>query len=432
MSIEIVRQDKGKDLTVKVSVTVPADEMNAARNVKLSEWAKRAKLPGFRPGRVPMQVIRQRYEAAAHGELLQTKVQETYEAALKQLNVEPVARPEINVLKSEVGEPLEYEATFEQYPTVELADFTHCSVKLPVAVIDDEQLQKAIEKVREEHRVFEAVESPAQTGDQVTIDFEGRLNGEVFEGGVASNHSFVLGQGRMLEDFESPILGKSAGDTLEFPMTFPKDYHQAALAGQSVEFAVKIHSVASGTLPELDEAFFKQLNLEPATLETFEDEVRKPLQAQLDDQIRALTKRRVFDVLTSKHKLLLPTVLVEDMVKQLSSSKNTTEPLSKKEEKNLRKEAENQVALGLILRKIIEVENIQLDESRVDQMIQSLASPYMDSTAFVQWYREDKNRMNNIRSRVLEDQVLDWIVDQMKTKDDSMTSEKVSELLAKE
>lgn len=434
MSIEVVREDKGKGLEVQLRVTIPAEELDQQRALKLKEWAQKVQLPGFRRGRVPAAEVRKRYESAAHQELLQTMIQESLQEAIRQVDVEPVAQPKLNIKSSAIGSMLEYQVNFEQYPEIKLAKFESCTVKKPITDLPEKEVQAAIEKVCQQNRQFEVVEKPAELDNELVVDFKGLMNGEPFEGGSASGYKLILGQGRMLEDFETPLLGKCAGDTVEFPLTFPADYHSQNLAGQSVHFTVKIHTVASGDLPELNEKFFKHLGLNPPTQAVFETEVKEPLQSQLDQQLWELSKRRVFDVLISKHKVQLPEVLVEETLKNLEQDhkKKNNSPPSTREQKSLLKMAQRQVSLGLIMREIMRDQAIQLDELRVESAIRALAVPYVDSSVFVKWYREDPARMEQIRSRVLEDQVVDWVLSKVKVKDETVAYHQVATLLEKE
>ena len=434
MSIEVVREDKGKGLEVQLRVTIPAEELDHQRTLKLKEWAHKVKLPGFRPGRVPAHEVRKRYESAAHQELLQKMIQDSLQEAIRQVDVEPVAQPTINIKSSAIGSMLEYQVNFEQYPEIKLAKFESCTVKTPITTLPEKEVTAAIEKVRQQNRQFEIVEKPAELNNELVVDFKGLINGEPFEGGSASGYKLILGQGRMLADFETPLLGKCAGDTVEFPLTFPKDYHSQHLAGQSVHFTVKIYTVASGDLPELNEKFFKHLGLNPPTQTVFEAEVKQPLQSQLDQQVRELAKRRVFDMLISKHKVQLPEVLVEETLKNLEKdhTKQHKSPPSTREQKSLLKMAQRQVSLGLIMREIMRAQAIQLDELRVESAIRALAVPYVDSSVFVKWYQEDPARMEQIRSRVLEDQVVDWVLSKVKVKDEKVAYHQVTTLLAKE
>lgn len=434
MTFDLVREDKGKGLGVQLRITVPADQLNQQRDSKLKQWAKKVKLDGFRPGKVPMREVRKRFESAAHQECLQQTIQEVLQDAIKQIDVEPITQPKINIASSNIGEVLEFEVKFDQCPEVKLMNFAKSTIKKPVSALTKEAIAEAVVKVREQHRMFEVQDKPAENGDELVIDFKGMLGGEAFEGGSANEHKFVLGEGKMLPDFEQQLLEKRAGDTVEFPMTFPKDYHAKHLAGQSVRFAVKLHTVASGTLPELNEAFFKKLGCDPATQEGFEAEVSKPLQSQLEQQIKMVTKDRVLDLLEDKHKVQLPEQHVEQelaRLEKLHAEKHGNGP-DVKSQKQLMKQAQKNVTLSFVLREIMQKNEIKLDEMRVESEIRDMALPYVETSVFVQWYKEDEQRMEQLRAQVLEDQVIDWVISQVTIKEEKVPYANVAKMLEKE
>jgi trigger factor len=435
MIFDVIREDKGKDLQVVLKIKVASDVIKKKRSAKLQEWSKKAKIDGFRPGKIPFQEIVRRFEKSAHGEVMQGLIEEGLQSAIKSEKVEPITQPKVNIVKSDIAEDLEFSVEFERSPSIELVDLEKIEVKRPVSEVPDKVVQEAADKVREQYTEFEQADKKSENGDQLTIDFKGKLDGEFFDGGSADDYKFVLGQGNMLPEFEKALVGKSKGDEVEFPLTFPNDYHASNLAGKLVSFNVKICSVAKGVLPELNSEFFEKLRCEPPTKEGFYNQVKQPLVAQLEQQIDAVVKVRVFDLLSDKHKFQIPESHIEEELKRLESAykySNQGKEIDNKEQKKLQKQAGNNVKLGFLLRYIIDEQNIELDQSLVDKELEKLSAAYEDPAVFIKWYREDKARMENIRGQVLESQVIDWVLSKVKIKEESVAYEKIAEILEKE
>lgn len=435
MIFDVIREDKGKDLQVILKIKVASDVIKKKRSAKLQEWSKKAKIDGFRPGKIPFQEIVRRFEKSAHGEVMQGLIEEGLQSAIKSEKVEPITQPKVNIVKSDIAEDLEFSVEFERSPNIDLVDLEKTEIKKPVSEVPDKVVQEAVQKVREQYTEFAEVDKKAENSDQLTIDFKGKLGEEFFDGGSADDYKFVLGQGSMLPEFEKALVGKSKGDVVDFPLTFPADYHATHLAGKLVNFNVKVCSVAKGVLPELNSEFFEKLRCEPPTKEGFYDQVKQPLVAQLDQQVDTIVRFRVFAMLADKHKFQIPESHIEEELKRLESAykySNQGKEIDTKEQKKLQKQAGNNVKLGFLLRHIVDEQQIHLDQALVDKELEKLSASYEDPSVFIKWYREDKARMENIKGQVLESQVIDWVLSKVKIKEESVVYDKIAELLEKE
>ena len=435
MIFDVIRQDKGKDLQVLLKITVASEVVKNKRSAKLQELSKKVKLPGFRPGKVPFQEVVRRFEKSAHGEVMQVLIEEGLQSAIQSEKLEPISQPKVEVLKSEISGDLEFNVAFERSPNIELVDLTKLKVKKPVAEISAKVLEDAANKVRDQYTEFSVVEKKSAVGDQLTIDFKGKIDGELFDGGSADDFKFVLGQGNMLPEFEKALIGKSKDEVADFSLTFPADYHAAHLAGKLADFSVVVRAVAKGVLPELNEEFFEKLRCEPPTKDGFYEQVKKPLLDQLDQQLNAILKFRVFAALVDKHDFQIPESHIENELKRLESAfkyYNKGKEIDTKEQKNLQKKAGQNVQIGFLLRHIIDEQKIELDQSLVDKEIFSLSASYEDPSAFIKWYREDAARMEGVQAQVLENQVVDWVLSKISIQEESVAYDKVAELLEKE
>jgi len=418
-----------------LAIKIPADEVRVKRVAKLKEWSKKVKLDGFRPGKVPYSEIVKRFEKSAHQDVLQFFIEEGSRLAMDEAKLNAVSQPKVEVISDDIAGDLQYNLTFERTPDVKLTELSKLKIKKPLSEVPAEVVDEAVLKVREQYGTYEVTSKPASCGDEVTIDFNGFLDGKPFAGGSAEDYKVVLGQGKMLIDFENAVMDKVAGDEVQFPLTFPKDYHSADLAGKTVDFAVKIKAVAKGDLPELDEEFFKKLQCKPATLEVFSDQIKQPLQDQLEGQLRLIVKERIFTLLTDKHKFQLPESHVDGELSRLELEYKKThqgESPSVKEQKKLQKQAAHNVKLGFLLHHIIRVNDITLDENLVQAEIAKLGASYDDLEMFSKWYKEDKARLEGLHSQVLETQVVDWLLSQLNVQEETVAYSKVADILNKE
>lgn len=403
----------------RLTISVPSETFEAQITERLGDARGRVRLPGFRPGKVPMKEVRRRYGPAVRAEVASELMQSSFFEAVQQEDLTPAGQPSLEVVKMDPGLDFEFTATFEVFPVVELADLGKAVLRRPAAEITEADVDAMVDQLRDQRKAWEPVERPAQDGDQVTLDFEGRLDGEVFDGGSAEDATFVLGAGQMIEDFDKGVRGMSAGEDGEFQAAFPEDYRAEHLKGKTVTFAVKIKKVAESQLPELDEDFFKSFGVEEGGLEAFRDDVRKNMQRELDGAVSNQLKSQVMDQLAALHDIPLPNAMVareidtlrRQMLQQFQMyGAQGAQPDLPGE--LFREQAERRVKVGLVVNEIVSSKELQADAERVRERIETLAEGYAEPQQVINWYYSNQEQLQQIEMAVLEDQVVDYVADQ--------------------
>lgn len=410
-----------------MTIGVPAERFETEVNKRLQQTARRAKIPGFRPGKVPMSVIRQRYEDSARQEALGDMIQATFYEAVVEQKLKPAGTPAVEPTVFEKGKDLEYVATFEVFPEIELAGFESISVERLEADVKDADLENMLEILRKQNTRYEAVERAAQNDDQLNLDFVGTLGGEAFAGGSAKGTQLVLGSGRMIPGFEDGLVGVKAGEERVLKLTFPADYQNLDLAGKEAEFAVTVNAVNAPVLPDLNEDFFALFGISEGGLEGFRAEVRKNMERELRQAIKTKTKNQVMDGLLASNAIEVPKALIENEVNRLrvqavqqfgGQMKPEQLPAELFEE-----QARRRVALGLIVNETVQKFELKPDEERVRSMIQEMAAAYQEPEQVVSWYLKNEQQMNEVRSVVLEEQVVDTVLQTAKVTDKQVSYE---------
>ena len=411
----------------RLTIGVPADRIEKEVDKRLQQTARRAKVPGFRPGKVPMSVIRQRYESSARQEALGDLIQATFYEAVVQEKLNPAGSPAVEPKVFEKGKDLEYVATFEIFPEFQVAGFDSIEVERLQAEVTDADLDNMLEILRKQNTRFESVERVAEKGDQLNIDFVGRIDGEAFAGGSAKGTLLVLGSGRMIPGFEDALVGVAKGEERVITPTFPADYQNLDLAGKTAEFTVTVNSVAAPTLPELDEAFFALFGVKGGSLEDFRAEVRKNMQRELRQALKSKVKNQVMDGLLSSNPIEVPKALVTSEIGRLrvqavqqfgGNIKPDQLPAELFEE-----QARRRVVLGLVVAEVVKQNELKPDEAQVRSMIEEMASAYQEPEQVVAWYYKNEQQMNEVRSVVLEEQVVDTVLQKAKVTDKTVSYE---------
>ncbi|WP_062390602.1 trigger factor [Pseudomonas abietaniphila] len=411
----------------RMTIGVPAERIETEVNKRLQQTARKAKIPGFRPGKVPMSVIRQRYEDGARQEALGDLIQATFYEAVVEQKLNPAGAPSVEPKTFEKGKDLEYVATFEVFPEFSVAGFESVSVERLSADVADSDLDNMLEILRKQNVRFEVTDRAAQNEDQLNIDFVGKIDGEAFAGGSATGTQLVLGSGRMIPGFEDGLVGAKAGEERVLNLTFPEDYQNLELAGKTAEFTVTVNTVSAPTLPELNEAFFNQFGIKEATLEGFRTEVRKNMERELRQAIKSKVKNQVMDGLLAANPIEVPKALLENEVNRLrvqavqqfgGNIKPDQLPAELFEE-----QAKRRVELGLIVAEVVKQFDLKPDESRVRELIQEMASAYQEPEQVVAWYYKNEQQMNEVRSVVLEEQVVDTVLQKASVTDKAVSYE---------
>ncbi|MBA1275073.1 trigger factor [Stutzerimonas azotifigens] len=411
----------------RMTIGVPAERIETEVNKRLQQTASRAKIPGFRPGKVPMSVIRQRYEAAARQEVLGDVIQATFYEAVVSEKLNPAGAPAVEPKVFEKGKDLEYIATFEVFPEFEVAGFDGIEVERLSADVADSDVDNMLEILRKQNTRYEAVDRAAENGDQLTIDFVGKIDGEAFAGGSANGTQLVLGSGRMIPGFEDALVGVKAGEERVINPTFPEDYQNLDLAGKTAEFTVTVSAVAAPQLPELNEEFFAQFGVQEGGLDGFRAEVRKNMERELRQAIKSKVKNQVMEGLITTNQIDAPKSLIDNEVNRLRVQAvqqfgGNIQPDQLPAEL-FQEQAKRRVVLGLIVAEVVKQKELKPDEARVRELIEEMASAYQEPEQVVSWYYKNDEQMNEVRSVVLEEQVVDTVLQQAKVTDKSVSYE---------
>jgi trigger factor len=411
----------------RMTIGVPAERIETEVTKRLQQTARRAKVPGFRPGKVPMNVIRQRYEDSARQEALGDLIQATFYEAIVEQKLNPAGAPSVEPKTFEKGKDLEYIATFEVFPEIKLAGFDGIAVERLQAEVNDADLDNMLEILRKQNTRFEAVERAAENGDQLNIDFVGKIDGEAFAGGSAKGTPLVLGSGRMIPGFEDALVGVKAGEERVINPTFPADYQNLDLAGKTAEFSVTVNSVSAPQLPELSDDFFALFGIKEGGLEGFRTEVRKNMERELRQAIKSKVKNQVMEGLLAANPVEVPKALIGNEVNRLrvqavqqfgGNIKPDQLPAELFEE-----QAKRRVVLGLIVAEVVKQGELKADEARVRELIEEMASAYQEPQQVVAWYYKNDQQLNEVRSVVLEEQVVDTVLQKASVTDKAVSYE---------
>ena len=405
-------------LETKLTITLPSEDVEQRLDAKLVDAKAKARIPGFRPGKVPLKEIRRRFEPSMRAELAGEMMQNSFYEAISQESLNPAGPPTLQVQKMEPNADLEFTATFELVPTVEVAELSKVEIKRPSTEITEEDINKMIERLKEQRISYELVERESQLDDQVVVDFEGKLDGEVVESAGGTDVTFIIGKGQMIEDFEKGAQGVSAGDTTSFQALFPENYRAEELQGKTLEFSLTMKEVKESKLPELNDEFYKEFGVEEGGEEAFRKEVLSNMEKELEAAVKNQLKQQVMDSLGELHEFSIPGPMVSREIQTLKDQmmgQFQQPPGGKQNDFNLpdelfKDQAEKRVKLGLVVNEIISKFEIEVDQEKLDQHLNDLASSYAEPEQVIGWYRGNPEQMQNLEMGVLEDQVVDHII----------------------
>ncbi len=422
-----VSVESGEGLERKLIIEVPAENVTEKVEKRLKEISRQVRLDGFRPGKVPMKVVKQRFGTQARQEVYGDIIQSTFYEAAAQEKLTPAGEPSIEISDEDATGAFKYTASFEVVPEVSVADLSDAEVEKPVAEVTDADVEAMFEKLRKQRTTWNEVDRAAQNEDQLNINFKGIMDGEAFQGGSADNTPLVLGSGSMIDGFESGLLGASKGDERTLELKFPEDYHAKDVAGKDVSFEVTVNSVSEPVLPEIDEEFVKSLGVDSGTEEDLREEVVGNMKRELSQKIESLVKERVMDVLIDKHGFDIPSPLVKqeaERMKQQAISDMQARgqaasfdlPATIFEE-----QATRRVKLGMIVSEIISSQEMKANDDQVRETIERFASSYEKPEEVVEYYMNNPQQKATIENLVLEDQVVDWVMGQVKVSEKSQS-----------
>ena len=407
----------------KLSIVIPADRIDGEVETRLKSMRGRVKIDGFRPGKVPMSVVSQQYGDSVYQEVVSELFQSTFYEAAEQEKLKVAGMPKIEATVLEPGKDLEYSATFDIYPEFEIGDISKMEVKEPAVKLAAADVNEMIETLRKQQQEWKEVKRAAKKGDLLVIDFNGKVDGEEFEGGAAQDFSVELGAGRMLGDFEDALKGMKAGAEKETDVTFPEDYPEESLKGKTAQFTLNVKTVSEPELPELNEEFIKKFGVEDGTEKSFKAEIKANMQREADQRVKSRIKQSVMEGLHELHEIDLPTSLVEEEVKQVRSEMQQNSQgadMSSLPDEMFKDQASRRVKLGLIVGEIITKNKLEKERAKVDAMLNSLAESYEDPQALIEYYRSDQQAMQTIEAAVMEEMIVEWVLDKAKVSEEQV------------
>ena len=425
MQIDQLKED---GLRREFNVIFAADEVEAKINERLSEVGQKIRMPGFRPGKAPLSLLKKLHGKAVLGEVLDQLVQEGSNAVITEKDLRPALRPNVEILSFDDGASLEFRLDVEILPEVQAPDFTKIKLERLVVTPDDDEVEKALERLTAQHKRFEdaAADHKAANGEVVVIDFEGKIDSKTFEGGTSEGHQLELGSGAFIPGFEEQLLGLKAGDKRVVKVEFPSDYHSADLAGKAAQFDVTVKSVKIPVKAGIDDALAQELGL--ADLNALKETVRKQASQDNEGMSRAILKRRLLDALAETVDFEIPKGMVEIEYKQIwqqikldvvnsgeadaDAMKDLEEPEDEKERAEFRSIAERRVRLGLLLSEVGTQNDVKVTSEEVNRRLVAEAQrfPGQEKDVFA-YYKNDENAMATIRAPIFEDKVCDLILD---------------------
>ncbi|MBB3192180.1 trigger factor [Halomonas cerina] len=422
-----VSVDTPSQIERRVQVQVPAAEIDEAVDARLKDAAKNVRMDGFRKGKVPMSVIRQRYGNEIRNEVVGEVMRERYVRAITDENLNPAGYPQIEATVNEAGKDLEFTATLEVYPEIELASIEGTEVERPVVEVTEADVDEMIETLRKQNAGWEEVERPAEDGDQVTLDFQGFLGDEPFEGGSAEGHELVIGSGSFIPGFEEQLIGTRAGEEKELKVTFPEDYQAEQLAGQEATFKVKVHSVKEQALPEVDAEFVKQFGVEDGDLDKFRDEIKKNMTREASQAVDNRVKQQVLEALKKANEIAVPQSLIqqetEGLKRQAAQQFGLGEDfdVSQLPDELFAEQAKSRVQIGLLLAEVIKTHELDASDDEIRAKVEELAQQYQDPEQVVEYYMGNDQMKTQVKSAVLEEKAVDVLLDQATVKDVEMS-----------
>ncbi|MES9855452.1 MAG: trigger factor [Sedimenticola sp.] len=415
----------------RMTVELPAEMINEAVEQRLKDVSRTANLDGFRPGKVPMSVVRKKFTEQVRQEIFGDLVKSSYFQALAKEKLEPAGEPSIEPHDDVAEGAMGYTAIFEVMPKVKLNDLSEAVVNRPVAEVADSDVEAMIEKLRSQRATWNDVERESQDGDQLTINFKGFIDGEAFEGGSADGIALILGSGSMIEGFESGLVGAKAGEERTLELTFPEDYQADNLAGKAATFEAEVTKVAESVMPELDDEFAKSFDTLEGGVEAMRKDILGNMERELSDRIKGMEKEQAMNVLLEANDIEVPQGLIQQEsqallqqtranMQQSGQSSDVDLPLSLFED-----QAKKRVSLGLLTAEIIKENDIKLDEERVREKVEQFASTYEEPQDVIDYYYSNREQLSAVENVVIEEQVVDWILERVKVEDTASTFDEI-------
>ncbi len=398
----------------RVEVAVPATEVTSAVEQRLKQISRTARLKGFRPGKAPLTIVRKQFGEQVHAEVVGELMRSSFARALDQEKLRPAADPRIEPLAMAPGADLRYAAIFEVLPEIQVKPAAQLTVERPVSAVEESDVDAMIESMRRQRPVFTPVEREAREGDRVTIDFEGRIDGQPFEGGTGKDFKLLLGAGQTLPELDAAIRGARAGEQRSSSATFPVDHARAELRGKAAEFALTLKQVEEHSLPAVDEEFCRAYGVEEGGVEALRAEVRRSMERELAGLIRSRLRAQVLDGLYRENAIELPRSLLEEHITRLqveaARRMGVRDANQLPPRQNFEDPARRRATLALVMGQIVQNEGIRVPRERVMERLEDLAGNYPNPDEARRAYLQSADAMRGIEAAVLEDEVIDWVL----------------------
>ena len=415
----------------KITLTLPVGTIQNEVNTRLRKLARTVKMDGFRPGKVPMNVVAQRYGYSVHYEVMNDKVGEAFATAANEAKLRVAGQPRITESQTATEGQMAFDAVFEVFPEVTIGDLSTAEVEKLATEVTDAAIDKTVEILRKQRRTFaqRAQDAGVQTTDRVTVNFEGKIDGEPFSGGKADDFQFIVGDGQMLKEFEAAVVGMKTGESKTFQLAFPADYHGQDVAGKTADFMVTLKKAEAANLPEVDGALAKALGIADATVEGLRSDIRKNLEREVKYRLLGRNKQAVMDALVSKAELDLPNSSVQSEIARLVEGARAD--LKQRGVKDadkapipddiFRPQAERRVRLGLVVAELVRSNTLQAKPEQIKAHIDELAASYEKPADVVRWYYSDNNRMAEVEGIVIENNVTEFVLSKAKVSDKTVS-----------
>lgn len=415
----------------KMTLTLPLNAIQSEVDTRLKRLARTVKMDGFRPGKVPMTVVAQRYGYSVHYEVMNDKVGEAFSVAANEAKLRVAGQPRISEKEGAPEGELAFDAVFEVFPEVKISDLSGASLEKVTADVSDAAIDKTLDILRKQRRTFaqRAADAPAHDGDRVTVDFEGKIDGETFPGGKAEDFQFLVGEGQMLKEFEDAVRGMKSGESRTFPLSFPADYHGKDVAGKQADFMVTVKKIEAAHLPEVNEALAKSLGIAEATVEALRADIRKNLEREVKSRLLARNKNAVMDVLITNAELDLPKSSVQaELDRMIEAARADLKQRGIKDADKapipddvFRPQAEKRVRLGLVVAELVRANGLQAKPEQLKAHIEEMAASYEKPQEVVRWYLSDNRRMAEVEAVVVENNVTEFVLGKTKIQDKTIS-----------
>ncbi len=415
----------------KISFTLPVEVISKEVDTRLKSLARKVKVDGFRPGKVPMNIVAQRYGYSVHYEVMNDKVGQLFSEAANEAKLRVAGQPRISEKEGAPEGQMQFDAVFEVYPEVKFAELAGIEVEKASAEVTDEAIDKTIEILRKQRRSFaqRGLNSGAEDSDRVTIDFEGKIDGEPFQGGKAEDFQFLLGEGQMLKEFEDAVRGMKSGESKTFPLSFPADYHGKDVAGKQADFLVTLKKVEAAHLPEVTDELAKSLGVADATVAGLREDIKKNLEREVKFRLAGRNKQAALDAVVAKAELDLPKASVQaELERMVEGARADLKQRGIKDadkapipEDIFRPQAEKRVRLGLVVAELVRNNELHATAEQIKAHIQELAASYEKPEDVVRWYYSDMERLGQVEAVVIENNVTDFIYSKAKVTDKAVS-----------